>query len=123
MTVARARCLQVMVPEVPLAINLAYKCWSMERRRYRSAHDVKDTRYVGARRAVRHRPVCPDRVNFVCGAGCARVTSRDPREFVGAYEFEFPFQLRFTKLSGPYNIRVRVGSPTDFRAARRGADL
>ena len=46
MTGARARCLQVMVPEVPLAINLAYKCWSMERRRYRSAHDVKDTRYV-----------------------------------------------------------------------------
>jgi hypothetical protein len=35
----------VVVPDVPLAVNLAYKCWSMERRRYRSAHDTRDNRY------------------------------------------------------------------------------
>jgi len=48
----RNRSGQVVVPEVPVALTLAYKCWSMERRRYRSSHDSRDTRYARVRAAA-----------------------------------------------------------------------
>jgi len=36
--------------------------------------------------------------------------SRDPKDYIGAHEFEFPFQLRFTKFLGYSNIKVHNDS-------------
>ena len=87
---------KVLAPEIPLSVYLGIRAWSAERRRFRAMRlGPRDERCVV--------PSCLYRTH-----GLKRGFSmRDPREFIGGHELEYPFMLRFRRVEASATVRVR----------------